>query len=112
MRGWTWAGPCRSGSGFNYRDNIWEHLDAQMALTAADLQCSAQGHAIVAVCVYVCVFLWCVHAVKRGHCGPLQKSEPLPVAFSASVILGLFLLHFSLRVTAKYCAIQQSWSCF
>lgn len=31
MRGWIWAGPGRAGSGSNYRQDIWEHVGAQMA---------------------------------------------------------------------------------
>ena len=53
MRGWIWAGPGRAGSGSNYREDIWEHVGAQMALTAADLQYSAPGSAVVCVCVCV-----------------------------------------------------------
>lgn len=104
MRGWIWAGPGRAGSGSNYREDIWEHVGAQMALTAADLQYPALSHAAVCVCAYtvhMCVFVWFVHTARHGGSGPLQTSEPSPVAFSDSVILRLFLLHFSLRATAS-----------
>lgn len=37
-----------------------------------------------------------------------KKSEPSPVAFSASVVARLFLPHFSLRVAAKYCATTET----
>lgn len=91
MRGWIWAGPGRAGSGCNYREDIWDHVGAQMALSAADLWYPTPGHAALCVCVYIlyiCVFFLCSdHTVRHGGCGPLQTSEPLPVAFSASVIL-------------------------
>lgn len=56
MRGWTWAGPGQAGFGCNYREDIWEHVGAQMAENAADLQ--QAGLAAVCVCV------WCVHAAE------------------------------------------------
>lgn len=61
MRGWLWAGPGRAGSGFNYREDIWEHVGAQMALTAADLQYPA----LVQGSVCVCVSLLCPHCEAR-----------------------------------------------
>lgn len=60
MRGWIWAGPGRAGSGSNYREDIWDHVGAQMALSAADLWYPTLGHAALCVCIsciYVCFSL-------------------------------------------------------
>ena len=57
MRGWIWAGPGRAEPSYNYREDIWDHVGAQMALTAADLQYSTVGLAVVGVCMHVCVSL-------------------------------------------------------
>lgn len=57
MRGWIWAEPGQVGTGFNYREDIWDHVGVQMALTAADLQYSTLGRAVVGVYIHVCASL-------------------------------------------------------
>lgn len=55
MRGWNRAGPGHARPDFNYREDIWDHVGAQMALASTDLRGSNLGPAVVLVYIYTYV---------------------------------------------------------